>query len=453
MQKKYHLIAIGGSVMHNVAIDLQDMGHIITGSDDEIYEPSRSRLQASGLLPAREGWDSDNVHAGLDAVILGKHARDDNPELRRALELGIPVYSFPEFIASHSKATQRVCIAGSHGKTSTTAIIMHVLRYCGYDFDYLVGAQLKGFDKMVRISGADILICEGDEYSSSALDDRAKMLHYKANIAVVTGLAWDHVNIYKTYEQYKDVFRTFVAAMDASAICYYDITDSVLQQMMVDTSFDVARQSYDALRLNRKGEVELDGMKYPVRLFGRHNMLNLNAARLVCQSLGVEQDLFFEAVAKFEGAAKRLQLIREADPIVYRDFAHAPSKCQATVDAVRSRYPDKRITAILELHTYSSLDIGFVRNYKGTMNNADRAFVFYDRHALKMKRMPDMNPEEVHKCFGHEQLEVAQEPARLESFLLESMEGDCDVLLIMSSGTLGGIQLDQIIGNKTESAH
>ena len=450
MQKKYHLIAVGGSVMHNVAIDLKDMGHIITGSDDEIYEPSRSRLQAKSLLPEEMGWHPEKIDVTLDAVILGKHARIDNPELKKAQELGIPIYSFPEFISKHSKAKRRVCIAGSHGKTSTTAMIMHVLRKMDMTFDYLVGAKLDGFEKMVKISDADVLICEGDEYPSSALDNRAKMLHYNADISVITGMAWDHVNIYKTYESYKDAFRRFLKSMPEHGVCFFDQSDEVLNHMMQNEIFDVKRISYDALEPNKKSVLEWEGNTYDLKVFGRHNMLNMNAARLVCAELGVSADEFFNAMSDFKGAAKRLELISENKPVIYRDFAHAPSKCQATVEAVRSRYGQSKIKAILELHTFSSLDQKFIKNYKGTMNNADEAIVFYDEHALKMKKMPELEAAKVANSFDHAHIEVISDPKHLAKAIKNSQNDGTEVLLIMSSGSLAGIDLNQLLELQAE---
>ncbi len=445
MQKKYHLIAIGGSVMHNVALDLHAMGHQISGSDDEIYEPSRSRLEEKGLLPPEIGWFPQKITTDIDAVILGKHARIDNPELIKAQELGLKIFSFPEFISKSSNASKRVCVAGSHGKTSTTAMIMHALMANEIDFDYLVGAQLAGFDKMVRISDSDILICEADEYASSALDPRPKMLHYKGNIAVITGIAWDHVNIFKTYGDYVEAFRQFLHSLEGSGVCFYDQNDEDLNTLVLKESFNVARQSYNALQLNKNSEVVIGENVYPVQVFGKHNMLNMHAAYLVCRELGLNEEQFFNSMENFRGAAKRLQLVREENPIVYRDFAHAPSKCLATVNAVRSRYPDKKIKAILELHTYSSLDSKFIVQYENSMNNADSAIVFYDKHAMQIKRMPDLDAEKVKTAFAHDDIEVSSDAAMVEAAIKDSFEDGTDVLLIMSSGALGGLNIDEII--------
>jgi len=444
MQKKYHLIAIGGSVMHNVAIDLAEMSNKITGSDDEIYEPSRSRLLTKGLLPDKMGWDSTRITEDIDAIILGKHAKKDNPELLKAQELGLPIYSFPEFVTSRSNAKKRVCISGSHGKTSTTAMIMHVLRSLKYDFDYLVGANLEGFDKMVKLSNSDILIVEGDEYPSSCLDERAKMLHYKPNIAVITGMAWDHVNIYKTYESYKNIFRSFLNGLDSDAICYYDQTDSELNYMVQNEVFPPERISYNAFELNKKNEIEVDGEKYPVKIFGKHNMLNLKAAYNVCSDLGVSKVDFFNCIGSFTGAAKRLELIFESESlIVYKDFAHAPSKCKATVNAIRSRYQNQKVKAVLELHTFSSLDKAFTPQYKNTMNEANKAYVFFDPHAMKMKNMPLLDKVEVKKHFNHPEMVIFDEKEEFVNEILASKDDGTEVLLVMSSGSLGGLELEK----------
>jgi UDP-N-acetylmuramate: L-alanyl-gamma-D-glutamyl-meso-diaminopimelate ligase len=449
MQKKYHLIAIGGSVMHNVAIDLAEMSNEITGSDDEIYEPSKSRLLAKGLLPDKMGWDSNRINKDIDAIILGKHAKKDNPELLKALELGLSIYSFPEFVTSRSNAQKRVCISGSHGKTSTTAMIMHVLRLLDYDFDYLVGANLEGFDKMVKLSNSDILIVEGDEYPSSCLDDRAKMLHYNPNIAVITGMAWDHVNIYKTYDAYKDIFRSFLNGLESDAVCYYDQSDFELNHMVLNESFPPKRISYKAFDLNNKGEILFEGEKYSVKIFGNHNMLNLKAALNVCTELGVTTDQFFKCIATFTGAAKRLELVSESENlIVYKDFAHAPSKCKATVEAIRSRFPNKKVKALLELHTFSSLDKAFIPQYKDTMIEADLAFVFFDPHAMDMKNMPLLDTEEVHKHFNHSEMKVFNEKDRFKEEILASKHDGTEVLLVMSSGGLGGLSLEESFKSK-----
>lgn len=441
---RYHLIAIGGSVMHNVAIDLKDMGHYVTGSDDEIYEPSKSRLKDKGLLPENTGWHPDSITDEIDVIILGKHARSDNPELIKARELNIPILSFPEFIAQNAKASKRISIAGSHGKTSTTAMILHVLRKQSIDCDYLVGATIKGFEKMVRLSGSDILIVEADEYPSSCLDNRAKMLHYNSNIAVITGIAWDHVNIYKSYEEYKQIFIDFLNQMPVDSVCYFDQTDEELLGLMIHSDFKCKRQSYLPLNTNTEGNVVRQGKTWPISVFGKHNLLNMRAAMLVCQELGVSETDFLEDIADFTGADKRMEIIFESDELtVIKDFAHAPSKCQATVQAVRERFPDRQLTAILELHTFSSLSPDFIPQYKDTMAPADKAYVLYDPHAVKMKKMPVMDNPHIKSTFGDPGVAILNTRAELQEILNEVKEASDAILLIMTSGNLAGLDIKQ----------
>ncbi len=444
--KRYHLIAIGGAVMHNVAIDLKDMGHIVTGSDDEIYEPSRSRLNEYGLLPSVIGWNADNIDDTIDAVILGKHARSDNPELAKAIELGIPIFSFPEFVKNATTATIRVCVAGSHGKTSTTSMIMHVLKDHNIDFDYLVGANIAGFDKMVRLSGADIIVVEADEYPSSCTDNRAKMLHYDPTISIITGIAWDHVNIYKTYDDYKNVFREYVSGMDGNTIVYFDQSDEDLFEMMTHEVFKTKRHGYLPYSSDKKGRLLFNDKVYPIEIFGRHNLLNLQAAQLVCAELGVAEHDFLVSMEHFTGAAKRLELIHDSESLkIYKDFAHAPSKCRATVQAIRNKYTDSKIRAVMELHTFSSLTPEFIEHYNGAMDGIDHAAVFYDPHAVSMKKMEALDKETVRTAFGTEGLVVFDDKESLQKFMDKSRSDDDDVILLMSSGNLGGFDLNLFV--------
>lgn len=437
---RYHLIAIGGSIMHNLAIDLLEMGHSVTGSDDEIYEPSRSRLKQKGLLPSQMGWDTSRISDEIDVVILGKHARLDNPELKRALDLGLKVVSFPEFVNENTNATHRLVITGSHGKTTTTSMIMHVLNDLDYDFDYLVGAQIKGFDKMVKLSGADILVVEGDEYPSSCLDDRAKMLHYNATATVITGVAWDHVNIYKTYNDYLAIFHSYLNNLDTGTKVYFDQTDKTLLDMVVDRKYSCDRISYQALPTNKKGQVMLRESKYEIGVFGEHNMKNLSAAMLLCNELGVTKEAFLKSIASFTGAAKRLEIIKDTPELkVYKDFAHAPSKVLATCNAVRSKYQNAHIVGILELHTFSSLRMSFIEHYNGAAQALDKIIVFFDPEALKHKQLPMLEPEAVAKAFGHDQIQVSSNPNDLLQQLVSIKSSKTDVILIMSSGNMGGL--------------
>lgn len=445
MQKRYHLIAIGGAVMHNLAINLSEKGNKITGSDDEIYDPSHSRLLNKGLLPDKMGWDTTQITPDLDAIILGKHAKKDNPELIKALELGLPIYSFPEFVDLHTKATTRICVTGSHGKTTTTAMIMHVLKKLDFKFDYLVGAKLQGFETMVHLEGNDVLVVEGDEYPSSCLDNRAKMLHYKPTHAIVTGIAWDHVNIYNTEDDYIKIFDDFVDQLNENSICFYDETDSRLNQMMIYNKYKTNRESYIAFRTNKKQQVVFGGQLYQIGVFGDHNLKNMMAAFKVCQSIGIKPDQFLEAISDFTGASKRLEKIIENDGfVIYKDFAHAPSKSKATVEAIRNKFKNQKVRAILELHTFSSLNQSFLPQYKNSLDLADEAMVFYDEHALEMKGMPPLSKQIIIDAFGRTDLLVSNEKEHLETYISNSKKEGVDVLLVMSSGSLSGIKLEDI---------
>lgn len=445
-KQRFHLIAVGGAVMHNVAIDLSDMGHHVTGSDDEIYEPSRSRLSERGLLPEEMGWNEARIDTSIDCIILGKHATIDNVELRKAQALDIPILSFPEFINQSSQASKRVAIAGSHGKTSTTSMIMHVLSDQGMAFDYLVGAQIKGFDKMVKLSDADILIVEADEYPSSCIDMRAKMLHYKPSLSVITGVAWDHVNIYKTYDSYKNVFREFLKQMEESAVCFFDQTDAELLAMMLYEQYPSKREGYTPYPSNQKGELLEEDRRVPIKIFGEHNLLNLQAAQLVCEQLGVSREDFLDSIQNFEGAAKRLELIYDSEAIkVYKDFAHAPSKCAATVKAVRAKYPNKKIRAVMELHTFSSLSADFIKMYAHSLDGLDHVSVFYDPHAIAMKKMEPLSKSLVYDAFATEGLVVIDDSEELSSYIHQMTDDKDEILLIMSSGNLGGFDLNLFV--------
>jgi len=428
--------------MHNLAIDLQDLGHDVTGSDDEIYEPSLSKLSKYGLLPKEMGWNDRRISSDIDVIILGKHAKKDNPELIKALELGIPIKSFPEFISELSKARTTIAITGSHGKTTTTAMAMFVMKAAGLDFDYLVGAQITGFEKMVRMSGADILIVEGDEYPSSCLDNRAKMLHYKADLSVVTGIAWDHVNIYKTYAAYKAIFDRYLKNRHSTDLIFFDQSDKELLDLMLDHPYDCKRIGYQPFEINKQGAIIWEDQVYPIKVFGAHNLKNMNVARLVCNEIGISTTTFLDHIKDFTGAAKRLETIYEqAEFVIYKDFAHAPSKAKATADAVRSKHSKAKIVAVLELHTFSSLTKSFIEHYHQTLDAVDEAVVFYDPHAVEMKKMPALDRDEVHAAFAHNSLEVLSDSKELSAKMKQLSASMPEVLLIMSSGNLGGIDL------------
>lgn len=427
--------------MHNLALELSAQGHTISGSDDEIYDPARSRLEAAGLLP-EEGWDADTVTTDIDLIILGMHAHLDNPELLRAQELGIEVVSFPEYVGKYSTSPTKVVISGSHGKSTTTAMIMHALMTLGEDADYLLGGLLDGFDRMVRLSGAPIMIIEGDEYLSSRVDPLPKMLHYHGQIVVITGIEWDHKNVFPTEEDYISQFDILLAqcAKENAALIWYG-EDTHLQRL-ISSRRDLDQITYKQYR-SQDNHVVHDDQTYPLQIFGDHNMANLKAAALVCMKLGISEPNFLTAMSSFKGVGKRLELIHK-DPMIYLDYAHAPSKVRATVHAVRSNFPDKKILAVYELHTYSSLSEDFLPQYIGTLDQADQAIVYFDHHALGIKRLPDLDKSKVHAGFNKADLVVISEYEELETSLATHV-GLYDIILMMSSGTFGGLDLQKII--------
>lgn len=445
---KVHFIAIGGAVMHNLAIALQSKGYAVSGSDDEFFEPSRGRLAARGLLPAAPGWHPERITPDLQAVILGMHATEDNPELVRARQLGLKIYSFPDYLYEQTAREKRIVVGGSHGKTTTTAMIMHVLRHVGMEFDYMVGAQVEGFDTMVGLSHtAKVAVFEGDEYLTSPLDRTSKFLHYHPDVAVITGIAWDHVNVFPTFEGYVDQFRKFAHSVMPGGSLIYCHADERLRAIAAEAyPQGVKVLPYDGFKW-RVGDADevlatIDGHDVRVAVFGDHNMQNMNAALLACREVGVTDKQFAEAIASFDGAARRLQeLCRAADgSVAYLDFAHSPSKLRATINAVRGRYPGLRIVACMELHTFSSLTRDFLPQYAGTMDAADEAIVYFNPEVMTHKRLARFSPADVEAAFAHKGLAVLTRPqdvvARLEASDLRGA-----VLLLMTSGDFGGLDL------------
>lgn len=445
MSKRVHFIAIGGSAMHNLAIALHRQGFDVTGSDDEIFEPSRSRLDRLGLLPSALGWRPEDITKDIDAVILGMHARIDNPELKRAQELGIPVYSYPSYFHERTKSKTRVVIGGSHGKTTITSMIVHVLRQAGVEFDYLVGAQLDGFDCMVKISDtSQVAIIEGDEYLASAMEPVPKFHLYRPDIALISGIAWDHVNVFKTFESYVDQFRKFIACIEPGGKLVYCKEDEEVKAVAEEKDGSAVRIGYDTPKHRIVEGVTILETAHgdaPLQVFGKHNLQNLEGARHVCHLLGIGDKEFYSAISTFHGAAKRLEKLAEAPGrIVFKDFAHSPSKLKATLQAVREQFPQRRLVACMELHTYSSLSEGFIDQYVGTMDAADRAIVFYDPHAVQLKRLPPIPVERVKRAFAREELVVLNDPIAVMGAVREGIKGD-SVLLMMSSGNFGGLDL------------
>ncbi|SIT93446.1 UDP-N-acetylmuramate--L-alanine ligase [Pontibacter indicus] len=448
--KHIHLIATGGSIMHNLALALHDQGIRVTGSDDEIYEPAKSRLAAAGILPAQEGWFPEKLNDKPDAVILGMHARADNPELLRAQELGIPVYSFPDFIYELSKNKQRIVIGGSHGKTSITSIIMHVLRHCGRLFDYAVGAQLEGFDRMVKLTDdAPIIIIEGDEYLSDPIKRVPKFHLYHHHIGVISGISWDHINVFPTPEVYRDQFRIFAEMTPKAGTLIYDQDDEQVQLVAVPRNpADIAYIGYTVhphsikngktiLHTKKEGDVEIP-------LFGEHNLRNISAAREVCKKIGIKAHDFYEALKTFKGAAKRLEKLGEnSNTVIFRDFAHAPSKVKATTEAVKTQYPQRKLVACVELHTFSSLNKNFLPQYAGALDKADTPIVFFSPKTVEHKRMEMLSEDDLRSAFGNPNLQIFTDSNALLEHL-KGMDWKNANLLLMSSGTYQNLDLEAL---------
>ena len=453
MSQAIHFISIGGSAMHNLALALQQQGYAITGSDDEIYEPSRTRLQQHGLLPNEMGWFPEKIRTkdetmGLDAVIVGMHARKDNPELLRALELGLTIYSYPEFMYQQSQQKQRVVIAGSHGKTTITAMILHVLKYHNRKFDYLVGEQIEGFDTMAQLtSDAPIIIFEGDEYPSSPIDFRPKFLHYQPHIALISGIAWDHVNIYPTWDEYVDAFELLAEAMPKAGILIFDESDDMLDVIGQKERTDITKIPYlphsSTVANGQLVLLKKTGLKVPVQVFGHHNLKNIAGAMTVCDRIGITEDQFYEAIPTFKPVAMRLEKVAESGQrIVYRDFAHSPAKVEATTEAVKHQYPDRKLVAIVELYTFSSLHKTFLEQYKGTLNAADQACVYFDRHTLDFST-DLITTEDVLSAFDQPNLTVLTHPNELQAYLLQQRDR-VEIFLLMSSGSFGGLDVKTV---------
>lgn len=445
----YHFIAIGGAAMHNLAMALQDNGHTITGSDDKIFDPSRSRLESKGLLPAEEGWFPEKINKDTDAVVVGMHASKDNTELLKAQELGLKIYSYPELMYEMSKNKTRVVIGGSHGKTTITSMILHVLNFYDKEFDFMVGAQLEGFDNMVRLSDAKLIILEGDEYLASPLDPRPKFHIYKPQIALISGIAWDHINVFPSKENYELQFKVFCELMEDVGTLVYNETDEAVKKIAESESKRLFLLPYFFTEYqvkNGQTQINFNGREYELNIFGKHNLLNMEGARKICRRLGINNRMFFQAMKTFEGASNRLEVFHETDRgIVYRDFAHAPSKLEATVEAVKKNHPKNPLVAVFELHTYSSLSPEFLPEYKKTMDEADVPVVFFSPDTLTHKNLPPLDEKQVIKHFGlDKKLKVFTNRKDLEKFLLD-LDYPKFNLLMMSSGTFDGLDFESIV--------
>jgi UDP-N-acetylmuramate: L-alanyl-gamma-D-glutamyl-meso-diaminopimelate ligase len=443
-----HFIAIGGAAMHNLALALHFKGYYVTGSDDAVFEPSKSRLQKQGLLPDELGWFPEKITADIQAIILGMHAKADNPELLRAKELGLKIYSYPEFLYEQSKNKTRVVIGGSHGKTTITSMILHVMHYHNIEVDYMVGAQLEGFDTMVHLTETnDFIVLEGDEYLSSPIDRRPKFHLYQPNIALISGIAWDHINVFPTYENYVAQFEEFIAKITAGGILVYNAEDPEVLRVAEAATNPIRKLPYvtpDYAVSNGVTLLTTPEGPMPIEVFGAHNLNNLAGAKWICQNMGVDEAEFYEAIATFKGASKRLEKIAEsANKVAYKDFAHSPSKVAATTKAVKEQYPDRTLVACLELHTYSSLNAEFLKEYQGALDHADVAVVFYSPDAVKIKQLDEVSYDQIAQSFQRDDLLIYTNPQAFQDYLF-GLEFSNSALLLMSSGNYGGLNFEAL---------
>ena len=443
-----HFIAIGGAAMHNLAIALHNMGYKVTGSDDTIFDPSKSRLQVKGLLPEAYGWYPEKITSNLDAIVLGMHAKEDNPELKKAQALGLKIYSYPEFLYEQSKHKTRVVIGGSHGKTTITSMILHVMHYHDRDVDYMVGAQLEGFDVMIKLTeDNDFIVLEGDEYLSSPIDRRPKFHLYKPNIALLSGIAWDHINVFPTYDNYVEQFSIFVDSIVSGGSINYNEEDPEVKRVVEASENTIRKIPYQTPEYtieNGQTLIETPEGALPIEVFGAHNLNNLAGAKWICQHMGIDEDDFYEAIATFKGASKRLEKIAESKTsVAYKDFAHSPSKVEATTKAVKEQYVNRSLVACLELHTYSSLNAEFLKEYKGALDAADVAVVFYSPQALEIKKLEEVTHEQIANAFERDDLIIYTNPGDFKEFIF-SQNFDNKALLLMSSGNYGGLDFDAV---------
>lgn len=445
---KVHFIAIGGSAMHNLAIALKLKGYEVSGSDDEIFSPAKERLEKYNILPDNVGWDEKKITKDLDAIILGMHAKEDNPELIKAKQLGLKIYSYPEFLYEMSKDKKRIVIGGSHGKTTTTAMILHAMQHCGIETDYMVGALLEGFEVMVKMTEeAEYMVLEGDEYLTSTLDKRPKFHLYKPDIAIITGIAWDHINVFPTFEIYKEQFQIFADKIEKNGTLIYCDEDENVRRIAENSRADIEKLPYVAFDYKiEKGNTYIiyKGKEYLIQVFGKHNLMNMYAAMLATEKVGISNEDFLVSMQSFKGASKRLELVKKTDSVsVYKDFAHSPSKLKATIEAVKDWFPNRKLVACMELHTFSSLTSEFLQQYKGTMDKADVSMVYYNKHAIELKRLPDLNKQDVYEAFNKQDLKVYTDVKDMLTDLHKiEMKDVC--ILMMSSGNFDGIDLNNI---------
>jgi UDP-N-acetylmuramate: L-alanyl-gamma-D-glutamyl-meso-diaminopimelate ligase len=444
---RVHFIAIGGSAMHNLAIALKLKGFNVSGSDDEIFEPAKSRLEKHSLLPNEIGWNPDKIDNTIEAVILGMHAKSDNPELLKAKELGLKIYSYPEYLYEASKDKTRIVVGGSHGKTTITAMILHVMQNLGIATDYMVGAKLEGFDVMVKMSDAPYMVLEGDEYLSSTLDPRPKFHLYKPDIAIINGIAWDHINVFPTFNIYVEQFKIFADKITENGSLVYFQDDENICNIAKQARNDVKKLPYREIthRIeNNRTIVICEGKEYPLQIFGKHNLINLNAAMTALEQIGVKKSDFLSAIQSFKGASKRLEIVKESKTqAFYTDFAHSPSKLKATVEAMKNQYSERKLTACMELHTFSSLTKEFLIQYKGTMQEVDSAAIYFNSHALELKRLPNLDKDMILDSFDKKGLKVFTTTQEVLQFIRENSQNGENILM-MSSSNFGGLDLKEL---------
>ena len=445
---KIHFIAIGGSAMHNLAIALILKGYSITGSDDAINDPSRSRLKKYNLLPQKEGWFSEKITSDIDAVVLGMHAKDDNPELLKARKIGLKIYSYPEFIFNQSKDKIRIVIGGSHGKTSITSLVLHVLSNLNIEYDYMVGAQLDGFEVMVKLSDTSkYIVLEGDEYLSSALDLRPKFHLYKPHIALISGIAWDHINVFKTFENYLKQFEIFINSIVKNGTLVYNELDPELKKLVRSNKSNLNYISYSIPKhkiIDGISFIDINNRLYRLKIFGDHNLQNISGALNICKALGVESEDFYNAITSFNGASNRLELVyKSSDTIIFKDFAHSPSKVKATTEAVHKQFPNRKLISFFELHTYSSLNPLFLEKYRDTLKHSDECYIYYSEKNMRIKRLEPIDSELIIRSFNHSSLTVIDNYEKLNKIIYD-LDLSNSVLLMMSSGKFGGLDIDKI---------
>lgn len=445
---KLHFIAIGGSAMHNLAIALKQKGYFITGSDDEIFDPAKSRLEKYGLLPKSIDWSEENINSDLDAIVLGMHAKKDNPELLKAQALGLKIYSYPEFLYEMSKEKIRIVIGGSHGKTSITAMILHALNHCGVEADFMVGAQLSGFEVMVKLTdNAKYMVLEGDEYLTSPIDLRPKFHLYNPNIALISGIAWDHINVFPTFDIYKEQFSIFCEKIEKEGSLIYCNEDKNVREIANSARKEIKKLPYGIIpnRIEKgKTIIEWEGKEYILKVFGEHNLMNIYGAMLACQEIGISNNDFLNAIQSFSGASKRLELVKENDNVaIYKDFAHSPSKLKATISALKNQFPDRKLVAAMELHTFSSLTSEFLLQYKGAMDMADLPIVYFNPKTIEHKGLQEITKEQVFSAFDREDIIICNKSSEVIDYI-RTIKWENTNLLMMSSGNFDGINFDEL---------